>query len=92
MEEFLCGSEQIMENDWRLFNQSAYLQGKHLVKAKFVSIGQLDHTHCAFCWEKFGEDEGCLHGGYCTLEGRHWICEQCFQDFKKQFEWQLEDA
>lgn len=79
------------EADWRLFNQKNYLQGKLLMKACFVGTNQCDHVHCAFCWEKIGQDEKWLRFGYCTNDHRHWICEQCFQDFKDQFEWIVEN-
>ena len=79
-----------MEKDWRLVNQERYLANKKLIKRKFVAIGQCDHAHCAFCWDKFGEDQDWLHTGYCTCDGYHWICEHCFQDFKNKFSWDVE--
>ena len=41
---------------------------------------------------KFGESKEMLHSGYCTIDKYRWICEQCFQDFKDQFEWQVDEA
>lgn len=82
-----------MENDWRLFRQERFLQGKHLVKAAFLPTEHCDHAHCIFCWEKFGSGDNMLHEGYHTLEipgqpwKQWWICEQCYQDFKDRFQW-----
>ncbi len=81
-----------MEKDWRLINQEKYLSGKKLVKKEFVTRGTRDHAHCAFCWDKFGQKEGWIHIGYCTCDEQHWICEQCFQDFKERFGWQVVSA
>ena len=78
-----------MNKDWRLVKQENYLFGKSLTKKKFIPIGQCDHAHCAFCWEKFGQDDNWLSIGYCTYDGHHWICEQCYQDFKEKFEWNV---
>lgn len=77
--------------DWRIANQQMYLQGKHLRKTNFIPNEQCDHVHCAFCWDKFGEDEKWLHLGYCTIDKQHWICEQCFKDFQNQFNWTVEN-
>jgi hypothetical protein len=30
-----------------------------------------------------------LHRGYCTEDEYHWICERCFQDFHKRFNWRV---
>ena len=78
-----------MQNDWRLTNQMAYLYRATLKKAVFQRTATNDHEHCEFCMEKFGEGDGLLKSGYCTLDRYHWICEECFQDFQVQFEWRL---
>ena len=80
-----------MQNDWRITNQINYLYRVKLRKVQFTQTLHSDHEHCEFCWDKFGEEEGMLHFGYCTLDKYRWICEQCFQDFKDQFEWQVLD-
>lgn len=50
-----------------------------------------DHDHCAFCWDKFAEFDGCLHIGYSTENRFYWICETCFADFKEMFQWRVQD-
>lgn len=41
------------------------------------------HEHCEFCWEKAMTDIPCTF--YCTEDMKYWICEECFNDFKEQF-------
>lgn len=80
-----------MQKDWRLTNQMNYLYRATLKKSVFKASATNDHEHCEFCWDKFGENEGSQHLGYCTLDRYHWICNECFQDFREQFEWHLVD-
>lgn len=77
--------------DWRLTNQAAYLSGVPLVHAVWHGEGRNDHDHCAFCWEKFAAYDGCLHEGWCTEDRCHWICNECFRDFREQFCWLVKD-
>ena len=79
-----------MQTDWRLTNQINYLYHVKLRKAEFKKDANHDHAHCEFCWDKFGEESDMLHTGYCTLDKYRWICEQCFQDFKDQFQWVID--
>jgi hypothetical protein len=46
-------------------------------------------VHCAFCSTKFMADPGLdiLTEGYCTVDGDHWICPTCFEDFRDKFRW-----
>ena len=43
------------------------------------------HEHCDFCWEKAMTDMECEF--YCTKDMQHWICKNCFEDFKEKFGW-----
>ena len=78
-----------METDWRLTNQMNYLYKAGLIKSIFKKSSNNDHEHCEFCWSKFGEEDNTLHVGYCTIDKRVWICKQCYNDFKEQFDWHL---
>ena len=78
-----------MVADWRLVNQENYLKGKTLIKASFRETNDFDHTHCAFCWDKFSNHIDMMHIGYRVVDGPWWICEKCFSDFKEQFNWKL---
>ena len=81
-----------MEEDWRIVNQYKYLHGRTLRKTTFIPTKNCDHVHCSFCWDKFGLENNMLHFGYLTTGGNWWICEQCFFDFKVEFEWRLEES
>jgi hypothetical protein len=48
------------------------------------------HEHCELCFEKAATDISAAF--YCTADMEHWICEECFGDFKEQYNWQEEDA
>ena len=80
----------VMDNDWRLNGQEAYLQREKLVKVDFRKLqDKNDHDHCAFCWARFSNLEDDLYQGYMTLDGNHIICDECFQDFKRRFKWRV---
>lgn len=77
-------------SDWRLQGQERYLKGAVLKWAAYKpSRDEGDHDHCEFCARKFMDREGELREGYVTLDGRHWICKSCTDDFKIQFEWNI---
>jgi hypothetical protein len=84
-----------MEKDSRLTNQEEYLKGVTLFKKNYARYSEdWDHDHCAFCWTKFAEKDSipdALHQGYTTKDEQHWICEECFQDFKETFSWKVID-
>lgn len=42
------------------------LLGATLLRRRWMTDVRNDHDHCAFCWDKFAEYDGCLHEGYCT--------------------------
>jgi hypothetical protein len=43
--------------------------------------------HCEFCQSEFMESgpQGTFREGYTTIDRSHWICNNCFQDFKESF-------
>ncbi len=43
------------------------------------------HEHCDFCWGKAMTNMNCEF--YCTKDMRHWICKECFEDFKDKLGW-----
>jgi len=79
--------EVVMQNDWRITNQMSYLYRVRIKRATFKAVPTNDHEHCEFCWDKFGESEGLLKSGYSTLDGYHWICEECFRDGRADKKW-----
>jgi hypothetical protein len=78
--------------DWRRQGQEKYLQGVSLVKREYSAYREgWEHDHCEFCGRKFSERQCDLNIGYVTLDNYHWICEECYRDFKEAFEWVLAD-
>ena len=81
------------KNDWRLQGQEKYLFGKSLLFTNYSDRKTTtDHDHCEFCSNKFSNTiPGCLTKGYTTTDAYHWICENCFIDFKNDFEWTIQN-
>jgi|LSQX01.1.fsa_nt_gb hypothetical protein len=80
------------KRDWRLTNQEKFLKNKKLIFARYtVPYIRWDHDHCEFCYKKFSNNDYDLHEGYCTLDHYHWICENCYNDFKDMFLWKVVD-
>ena len=89
------------DDDWRLRGQEKHLSRAALQWQDWWtdrppdSGGPWDHDHCDFCWQKFaaqafdGDDPPTLLAGFCTPDGRHWICPDCFSDFHQRFGWTL---
>jgi hypothetical protein len=77
------------KNDWRLQGQEKYLKGVSLTLKPYSKYRERwDHDHCSFCNAKFMEQDhpGTLHEGYATDDNYHWVCTQCFEDFKDLFQ------
>ena len=81
----------INNHDLRLQGQKEYLFGKTLIHKKYVNkTTTTDHDHCEFCSDKFSSIiPDCLTEGYTTTDGYHWICQNCFNDFKNHFQWTI---
>jgi hypothetical protein len=79
----------IEENDWRLQGQESFLKGAQLSFGNYEPAPGNDHDHCAFCSAKFmaSDDPALLHEGFSTIDHYHWVCNQCFTDFKGIFQW-----
>jgi hypothetical protein len=81
----------IEPNDWRITNQANYLTGAVFEKRIWhTKQPHWDHNHCAFCAQKFSERPVDLREGYCTLDGEHWVCPTCFEDFEDIFGFRVE--
>lgn len=82
----------VSKDDWRLQGQETALLGKTFYWRKYKAYNDTwEHDHCAFCWGKFAEGN-CpeeLHEGYTTEDKYHWVCQECFKDFKEMFRWQI---
>ena len=82
------------DSDWRRNGQEKYLTNAELIFIEeFRSLSdKWEHEHCEFCWEKFSEGDNDLHSGYCTADQKHWICPDCFEDFREEFQWTISDT
>jgi hypothetical protein len=79
------------KDDWRRQGQERYL--KNLTFSwETYSKNKSDHDHCEFCNAKFMEnvDESILTEGYTSKDRYRWICKECFEDFRKEFNWSVE--
>lgn len=84
----------IDSEDWRLQGQEKFLKGISLTLQAYSKYREgWDHDHYSFCQAKFMENGGAdtLREGYATEDRYHWVCKQCFQDFRAMFEWPSED-
>ncbi len=73
---------RVKKKEWRLTNQKNFLDRVTLIK----SIYNMDvHNHCAFCWDEFRKGDI----GYTTQDEYHWVCDNCFKDFKEEFYWKV---
>jgi len=82
------------KNDWRLMNQETYLKSVTLYHRKYRQNAlkpNWNHDHCAFCSAKFSlaSSPELLKEGYATENDNHWICTQCYHDFKERFQWSV---
>ena len=78
-------------NDWRLQGQENFLMGVTLMRKKYAERStdtDTGHDHCEFCWATFSDTiPGSLTEGYTTPNDYHWICDNCYLDFKERFKW-----
>lgn len=69
-----------------------YLHGLAFHRAPYhPSDPTWNHEHCEFCWRTFVESDSrrdVLHEGWTDVDREfYWICEECFQHFKIEYEW-----
>jgi hypothetical protein len=77
-------------DDWRLHGQERYLTQVELYFSTYETYSdEWDHDHCEFCSGKFATQGGDFTDGYTTKDQYHWICGQCFRDFKSIFDWKV---
>ena len=87
----MCKKRIPSSDDWRRQGQEDYLKNEVLKKRTYKPYREgWDHDHCEFCGDKFSLNDGDLKQGYSTLDGYHWICESCYEDFQWEFQWNIE--
>jgi len=80
--------ETTLSLDWRLQGQERYLKHERLCWRKYTPFrADWDHDHCEFCGRKLSTQPSDINEGYSTENAHHWICKDCFADFREQFEW-----
>ena len=70
-----------IKDDWRFTNQNKYLRNMTFRYKKY-DIPYPEHSHCEFCWRKFGAG-GDIQEGFTNEDNDRWICPECFNDFKE---------
>ena len=81
-------------DDWRLTGQEKYMKKAHLKKVSpnnyALEKEQASnwHEHCEFCMKTI--DINTKNDCFATLDEYRWVCQECFDDFKDSFEWELE--
>ena len=77
-------------SDWRLQGQERFLSGVELTWKPYRPCrDDWEHDHCEFCGAKFSEKAEDLNEGYVTRDGYHWVCADCYEDFKERFQWTI---
>ena len=79
----------VKNDDWRLFNQMEYLYEKEMMQIPYQPYRPgWEHDHCEFCCATIDKN---TKDAYCTTDQYHWVCRECFEDFKDMFHWNLTD-
>jgi len=75
-------------DDWRRQGQEKYLKGMRMVKQSYRPCREgWDHDHCEFCGKKFAASPDRLTEGFSSDNGYHWVCLDCYKDFREEYEW-----
>jgi len=83
-----------LEDDWRLDlarTPEFYAQFEWEFKKWTQTRSNWDHDHCEFCREKIYDTEKkkVTNDGWTNRDDYHWICDDCFKDFKQEFKWKI---
>ncbi len=80
----------LVQNDWRRQGQESYLKKVTLSWKSYTNdCEEWDHDHCEFCNAKFmkASNKDVLNEGYVTEDAYRWICKECFEDFRDEYQW-----
>lgn len=82
------GAKTPAPDDWRRQGQHKFLTGVVMIRTAWEQYGpDWDHDHCDFCWAKFSIHDDDLKYGWTTEDQYHWVCDECYNDFKYEFGW-----
>jgi hypothetical protein len=84
----------VSEDDWRITNQDAYLRNRTLRWTVWRAPRvEWDHDHCEFCWAEISDrpvdDHTKYNEAWVTEDGKNWIRQPCFVDFRERFGWKV---
>ena len=85
------------KKDSRLTGKKFNLMGVTLIRCSYrpnLDYPEGDYDHCEFCFKKFSLDNSidAIRAGYATLNEYHWICPDCFENFKETYIWKVVDS
>lgn len=66
-----------------------FMLGEHFRKASFEVSDE--HEHCTMCGIKISGLPANIHEGYVTTKNIHWVCCECFDEYREEYSWKLED-
>ena len=84
-----------LNEDWRSrLPHDDHLHGLEWCRSQYAQPSPTwDHDHCEFCWRRFAEPDkfaDAIPSGWTDVERQfHWVCEDCFQYFRQQYEWKV---
>lgn len=67
-----------------------FMMNVRLKRGEFAATADNDHEHCVMCGAKFSEKTEEMHCGYVTVDGRHWVCEECLCEYRAAYDWTVE--
>ncbi len=86
----MTDSKRPAADDWRRQGQE-YLSGARWVfRAYRPYRSDWEHDHCVLCSAKLSCDEVDLNEGYATEDEYHWVCAECFADFRDELGWSVD--
>lgn len=69
-----------------------FMLGVHLKRSTYPISPYDDHEHCTMCGAKFSKHPDEIHEGYVTTDGQYWICDECLNEYKKEYGWVIENS
>ena len=68
-----------------------FMIGKTLYRRNFLPVPESDHEHCTMCGAKFSADSADLQTGFADADNVHWICTECFEEYKNEYGWTVSE-
>ena len=68
-----------------------FMINAQLKRSVFQTRLGCDHEHCTMCGAKFSSKDADLHEGYVTSNDTHWVCRECMNDYRNEYNWTIEN-